>query len=322
MRTLWRSTTSLLRQHPILWLPVAIVEFINFNLRWLENLFNNWKFHQLLLRQPEGRSVLSASPLSVAPSHATMLKLNYISIPLGLSTQLLYDVLLACALFATAVILQRIAETDSGTLRDAVAPIKSSIRRILVFALTLFGLGVIASSLIGFLSPLIHPLDLLNFQSKLENVLSLSLQSQFALERSNLIPTLINSFYNYLWPIPIALCVVYVITPLQVRLLRPPDKNPTAQQARCARIAGTLAALAIAACAFVLLQVRIWLIPSSFPGARYFLQEANSLITLAIYAPLFIAIYLIATPESPLNIVSIPPTAQPEESAPPAEEAP
>jgi len=323
MRDLWRSTVSLLRQHPILWLPVAIVEFIEFNLNWLRSLLSNYYFHQLLLRQSEGRSVLSVSPLSVAPTHATMQKLvEYITFPIGVTTLLIYAVLLACALFATAMILQRIAGTGSGTLRDAVAPIKSSIRRILVYALTFFGLNVIAGSLIGFLSPLVHPLNLLIFQSKLEKVLSLSLQSQFALERSNFIPTFINSLCSYLWPIPIALCVVYVIAPLQVRLLQPPDTNPTAQQARSARIAGVLAALVIAACAFVLLQVRIWLIPSSFPGARYFLQEANSLITLAIYAPLFIAIYLIATPESPLNIVSTPPTAQPEESAPPAEEAP
>jgi hypothetical protein len=318
MRDLWRSTTSLLRQHPILWLPVAIIEFINFNLRWLEHLFLNYHFHQLLHRQSEGHSVLSASPMPLMPTHATMLKFETFTIPLSLSTQLLYDVLLACALFATAVILQRIAETGSGMLRDAVAPIKSSIRRILVFALTLFGLDVISGSLIGFLSPLIHPLDLLNFQSKLEKILSLSLQSQFALERSNFIPTLINSLCSYLWPIPITLCVVYVIAPLQVRLLQPPDTNPTAQQARSARIAGTLAALALAACAFLLLQVRIWFIPSSFPGALYVFQAITALIALAIYAPLFIAIYLIATPDSPL---AIQPNIPPKEDASPAEEA-
>jgi hypothetical protein len=255
-----------------------------------------------------------------------MQKLEYITFPIGVTTLLIYAVLLACALFATAMILQRIAETGSGMLRDAVAPVKSSIRRILVYALTFFGLNVIAGSLIGLLSPLVHPLNLLIFQSKLEKILSLSLQSQFALERSNFIPTFINSLCSYLWPIPITLCVVYIIAPLQVRLLQPPDTNPTAQQARSARIAGTLAALAVAACDFLLLQVRIWFIPSSFHGARYFLQAANSLIAsliaLAIYAPLFIAIYLIATPESPLNIVSTPPIAQPEEDTPPAEDAP
>jgi len=320
MRDLWRSTTSVLRQHPILWLPVAIVEFIAFNLGWLEHMFQNYLLHQLIFRLSEDHSVLSAT--AAAPNHVTMLRLQYITILLGLSTQLLYDVLLACALFATAAILQRIAETGGGMLREAVAPVKSSIRRIMVYALTLFGLGVIAGSLISFLSTLVHPLNLLDFQSKLEKVLSLSLQSQFALERSNFIPTFINSLLHYLWTIPITLCVVYVIAPLQVRLLQPPDTNPTAKQARSARIAGALAALALAACAFLLFQVTFSLIPSSFPGARYFFQAANSLITLAIYAPLFIAIYLIATPDSPLAIPSTPPIAQLEESAPPASDAP
>lgn len=319
MRDLWRSTTSILRQHPILWLPVAIVEFIDFNLNWLRTLLSNYYFHQLLLRQSEGRSVLSVSPLSVAPTHATMQKLEYITFPIGVTTLLIYAVLLACALFATAMILQRIAETGSGMLRDAVAPVKSSIRRILVYALTFFGLNVIAGSLISFLSPLFQSLNLLNFQSKLEQLLSLSLKSQFALEQSNLISELLN----YLWPIPIALCVVYIIAPLQVRLLQPPDTNPTAQQARGARIAGTLAALASAACAFLLLQVRIWLIPSSFPGARYFFQAVTPLISLAIYGPLFIVIYLIANPGSPLAIPPTPPNIPPEEEdIPPAEEAP
>jgi hypothetical protein len=96
--------------------------------------------------------------------------------------------------------------------------------------------------------------------------------------------------------------VVYIIAPLQVRLIQPPDTNPTAQQASRARIAGTLAALASAACAFLLFQFRFGVIPSSSPGALYFFQLITSLITLAIYTPLFIAIYLIATPESPLDI--------------------
>jgi len=317
MRDLWRSTVSLLRQHPILWLPVAIVEFIDFILTWLRSLLDNYVFHQLLLRQSEGRSVLSTSPLSVEPTHATLQTLKYITFPISLTTLLIYAVLFACALFATAAILQRIADTGTGTLRDAVAPIKSSIRRILVYALTFFGLNVISGSLIVFLSPLTQFLNLLNFQSKLEQLLMLSIKSQIALEQSNII----SNLFSHLWPIPITLCVVFIIAPLQVRLLQPPDSNPTAQQTRKARIAGTLAALASAACAFILLQIRFWFFPYSSPGVHYFFQAVPSLITTAIYAPLFIAIYLIANPDSPLAIPPAPQNTPPEEEdLPPAEE--
>ena len=240
--------------------------------------------------------------MPLAPTHATMLKINYINIPIGVTTQLLYDILLACALFAIAVMLQRIAETGSGTLHDAIAPIKLSIRRILVFAITLCGLEVIAGLLISFLSPLLPAFYQPDLQIKLEHLIPLSVSYQIALQTSKVLSYLFSQLFAYSWPIPITLCVVYVIAPLQVRLLQPPDTNPTAQQASRARIAGTLAALASAACAFLLFQFRFGVIPSSSPGALYFFQAATSLITLAIYTPLFIAIYLIATPESPLDI--------------------
>jgi hypothetical protein len=115
--------------------------------------------------------------------------------------------------------------------------------------------------------------------------------------------------------------VVYVIAPLQVRLLQPPDTNTTAQQAWSARIAGTLAALASVACAFLLFQVEFYFVPPSSSAILYSFRAVTSLITLAIYAPLFIAIYLIAKPESPLNIVSTLPDPRPEEDTSPAEEA-
>jgi hypothetical protein len=240
--------------------------------------------------------------MPLAPTHATMLKINYIYIPIGVTTQLLYDILLACALFAIAVMLQRIAETGSGTLHDAIAPIKLSIRRILVFAFTLCGLEVIAGLLISFLSPLLPAFYQPDLQIKLEHLIPLSVSYQIALQTSKVLSYLFSQLFAYFWSIPITLCVVYIIAPLQVRLIQPPDTNPTAQQASRARIAGTLAALASAACAFLLFQFRFGVIPSSSPGAIYFFQLITSLITLAIYTPLFIAIYLIATPESPLDI--------------------
>jgi hypothetical protein len=176
-----------------------------------------------------------------------------------------------------------------------------SIRRILVFAFTLCGLEVIAGLLISFLSPLLPAFYQPDLQIKLEHLIPLSVSYQIALQISKLLSYLISNGFVYFWLIPITLCVVYVIAPLQVRLLQPPDTDPTAQQARSARIAGTLAALASAACAFLLFQFRLWVHPPSSPGTMYFFQAATSLIALATYVPLYIAIYLIATPESPLS---------------------
>ena len=318
MRSLWHSTVSVLRQHPILWLPVAIVEFIDFNLRWLNNLLHHYLIQHIFLRQSEDSSVLSAT--AIAHLHASIHRSEYLTVPLDWCVLLLYNLLLTCTMVATAAMLQRIAQTGIGTLRDAVPPILSSARRMMVFALTLFGLNVIGHSLAGILSSLMQPLNLIDFQTKLEKILSLSLKSSVALEKSNLF----NNLFNNLWPIPITLCVVYIIAPLQVRLLQPPNTNPTTQQTRQARIAWSLAIVtsAIAICTMLLLQVTLSFVPQASPGIVYIFQAVTYLISIALYAPLFIAIYLIATSESPLLISSTLPDAGPEEDVPPTEDAP
>jgi len=316
MRDLWRSTVSILRQYPILWLPVAIVEFIELILRWLESLFRHWLIQKLLLWLSEGHSVLSNSPVYGEPTQHLINKAIIIAAPIGWCFLLLYNVLLTCAIVAIASMLQRIPEAGTGTLCDAVAPVKSYTRRILVFAFTLFGLNVIGQAITSFLAALIQPINLNHFQSTLEQLLSLSVRSQIALEHSNLILGLIGN----IWPIPITLCVVYIIAPLLVRLLQPPDSNPTAQQARIARIAWLLAIVTstVATCASFLLEASLSFALQPSLSISYLFQVVIHLIRLAIYVPLFIAIYLIANPDSPL---AIPPNPPPEEEAPSADDA-
>lgn len=315
MQTLCRSTTSVLRQYPILWLPVAIVEFIDFNLRWLESILRQHLIKQLFLRQSEDHAVLSATALA-----HILQRTNFFTVAFSLCTLFVYDFFLACAMVATAALLQSIAETRSGTLRAITTPILSSIRRILVFATTLFGLNVIGRALSRILSQMLQPLNLIDFQSKLEMLLSLSLRSQIALERSNVISNILNN----LWPIPITLCVVYIIAPLQVRLLQPPDTDSTAQQTTSARIAWFLAIVisAVAVCIILLLQVSLSFVSQLAPGIVNMFQAVTYLISIAIYAPLFIAICLIATPQSSLLIPSESPASQPEEIVPPTVDAP
>jgi len=324
MRDLWRSTTSLLRQYPILWLPIAIVEFIELILSWPESLFRHWLIQKLLLWLSEGHSVLSSSPVYGAPTQHAINMAILLATPIGWCILLLYNVLLTCAIIAIASMLQRIPEAGSGTLRDAVAPIKSSIHRILVFAFTLFGLNVIGQSIAGLLFPLVQSINLNHLQSKLvqmlEHILPLSVRSQIALEHTNLIS---NIFAN-LWPIPITLCVVYIIAPFQVRLLQQPDSNSTAQQVRSARIVWFLAILTSTAATVVshVLETSLSIALQPSPIIFYLFEVVEHLISVAIYAPLFIAIYLIANPDSPLAIPPAPQNTPPEEEdVPPAEEA-
>lgn len=322
MRDLWRSTVSVLRQHPILWIPVAIVEFADFILHWLENIFRQWLIQKLLLRMSEEHSVLSNSPIYGAPTQHAINKAIILVVPLGWCVQLLYNLLLTFAIVATAAILQRIAETGTGTLRDAITAIKSSIRRILVFAFTLFGLNVIGQVITSILAALIRPIDLNHLQSRLVQILSLSVRAQIALEQSNLIS---NLFAN-LWPLPITLCVVYIIAQFQVRLLLPPDTNPTAQQVRSSRIVWLLAIIVSTLATFAAMLLHVFLssvLQPSNIGIIHLYEAVIRIKSIAIYAALFIAIYLIAYPQSPLAIPPIQPITPPDELDPPSvEEAP
>jgi len=288
-----------------------MVEFIDFNLRWLESILRHHLTQQIFLPQSEDRAVLGATAIAHLIHRS-----EFFTVPLSWCVLLLYNVLLTCAMVATAALLQRIADTGSATLRAVTAPILSSARRMIVFAITLFGLNVIGHSLAGILSTLMQPLNLINFQSKLEMILSLSLKSSVALEKSNLL----NNLLNNLWPIPITLCVVYIIAPLQVRLLQPPDTNRTVQQTRQARIVWFLAIVtsAIAICTMLLLQVSLSFVPLASPGILYIFQALTYLISIALYAPLFIAIHLIANPGSPLAIPPTPPSTPPEEDDAPS----
>lgn len=325
MRDLWRSTVSLLWQHPILWLPVAILEFVDFSLQWLEQLFRHWFIQKLLLQLSEKHSVLSNSPIYNEPTQHAMNRAIVLTAPLDWCVLLVYNLLLTCAIVATAAILLQIAQTGSGTLRDAITPIKTSIRRIRDFALTLYGLNLIGHFLTSFLAPQIQHLNLDNFQSRLvqmlEHILSLSIRSQIALEQANLF----NNLFANLWPIPITLCVVYIIAPLQVRLLLPPNSGTTAKQTRHARILWFLAIVAftVTTCATFILQTSLSFALHQSLSIIYSFEVVRHLISIAIYAALFVAIYLIAYPESPLAIPPIQPITPPdEEDTPTAEEAP
>jgi len=283
MRTLWRTTLSLLRQYPILWFPVVLAEFLNFHLRWLERLLQHQLIHQLILWFSQTPSVLSTAPIHIQPTGPIMMKAALLTAPLEWSMRFLCTAVTVAALVATAAILQSIAETGSGTLRAAIAPITSTRHRILILSLQFCGLTILSTALIGLLSPLVFSIHSLQaYQGR---------------------PNLAGSFFSYLWVLPITLFVCYLIAPLQVRLLQSPETTPAPDQARCARIVAIQVALVI--CVFNPLigvaENYILLKPLLAFSLKYFLIEMFfSLIRYAPSALLFIAFYLISNPESPL----------------------
>lgn len=305
MKALWRSTLSLLRQYPILWLPLVLAEFINFNITWFERMLQRSLMGQLLPWLTESRSVLGGATSHIAPTAQTIRDLHLILLPLDLGTELICIFLSAAALVATAELLRSLAKGRPATLPAALASIAPSRRRILIFSLTLLGLNAISEVLTTFLAPLVF----VNFEHKLEHLLSLSLQSANVLEASHLIPNLAS----HLWVLPVALCIVYIIAPLQARLAQPPDAAPVPDQAKQARTAAILTAVAMSALSFLVAMLEaplFQLLPPSSSLVLYPIGTITSLITALPYVPLYIAFYLITTPEGPLNM-SPPANAEP-----------
>jgi len=313
MRNLWRTTASLLRQHPILWLPVVLAEFVNFNLRWFERLLQHHLIQLLILWFSQTHSVLSSTPVHVQPTESIMLKVVLLTAPLEWSMRFLCAAVSVSSLVATAAILQNIAETGCGTIRVVPVSIRLSIRRILIFALQLLAFIVASGFLVALLTPLIAAL---NLPDKLAQLFSLSIEAKIALDSSQFIHYLTRNIVV----VPVALLLLYIMAPAAVRLLQLPYSVPAEHQAKRARIAALFAAVAI----FVLGYLNSML-------EAPFIQQLNLQSSLAIYCyriivaliltlpyvPLFIAFYLIANPESPLVAAPDSLVAPPEEDAEP-----
>jgi hypothetical protein len=310
MRILWRSTTSLLRQYPILWLPVLVAEIVNFNLRWFERLLLRPLRHQLILWFSQAHSVLSTTPVPIQPTGSIMIKTALLTAPLEWGMQFLCAAVTVASLVATAAILQSIAKTGRGSLRAVIAPITSSRRRILIFSLQLFAFGVIAGIVIAIFLPLLSTLYL---PYKLAQFFSLSLKTEMVLNKLQL-----NFLTNYILLAPITLISLYIMAPLAVRLLQPPDSIPAKHQAKQARIAALFVSVATCILSYLLFRLDSLFIALQYAPTgpvAYLFHTFTSFIAAGPWVPLFIAFYLISNPESPLVGASV---APPEEDAAPS----
>jgi hypothetical protein len=315
MRTLFRTTASLLRQYPILWLPLVLAELINFNITWFERMLRRSLMQQLLPWLTESHSVLGGATGHIPATAQTIRNLRLILLPLSLGTELLCIFLSAAALVVTAEILRSLAEARPATLPAALPSIAPSRRRILIFSLALLGLKSISDVLTTFLSPLVFSF---NLEDKLEHLLSLSLKSANVLEATHLIPNLVS----HLWVLPITLCIVYIIAPLQARLAQPPDAAPVLDQAKQVRIAAILTAVAMSALSFLVAMLEVPLFQLLRPASTlvlYPVSTITSLITALPCVPLYIAFYLITTPGSPLASTPDSPDPLPEQPQSPPE---
>jgi hypothetical protein len=297
MRTLWRTTASILRKYPILWLPVALARLIAFHLVWLDSTVRSKLIHALMpwLMHTHAHSVLSGNIVADSTTPNALRKFVVLTAPIQYGTLFLEDFLFACALIATASILHNLATDAPATLRATATPITSSASRISIFCLKLLALTLLSSWTTSFLAPFAGSFIDHNGSQKL---LFLSVKSQMALGGS---PIFIDFLYH-LWILPIALCVVYVIAPIELHLLQPPDLLPAPNQRRQARLAEITATVAISA-----LGLAVWTAQRSLfqlivrtDQNTYLTGIVASFVRAIPYVPLYIAFYLIANPDTRL----------------------
>jgi hypothetical protein len=294
MRTLWHTTVSFLRKYPILWLPVVIARLITFHLDLLDDSLRFEIGHRLLprLMHTRGHSVMGGAIVSDVAEPEALRRASAITAPIHYAALFIGDFLFACALIAIAAMLHSFATTGRSSLRETARPVFRSAQCILVYCLKLFGVSFISGQIVSFLAP--YAGSFIDHNGPLK-LLHLSLESQVALGSS---PVFVDLLYH-LWILPITLCVVYVMAPIELHLLQPPYVPPAPNQRRQARLAGTMAAVAVSA-----LGVAAWAAQRSLFLHLIFHTDRNnylaslvaSLVRAVPYAPLYIVLYLIANP--------------------------
>jgi hypothetical protein len=266
MRNLWRATAHLFWQHPILWLPVAVADAIALSLSYLQRLLQKRAADWLT----QNHSVLGGPP-DLSSSEISVVATYLISVFLVAITALITAFLYTCAMLTVAAMLRNLAQSGRPNLESAAASIKPDLGRGVLFSLRLFAISVVAGMVAS---------SLVLFAEWLLKANYFSLDPRFALAES----------------IVAGMVAAYLIAPNAINLLRPTGAAPAARQeaflARTTAIGATIAFITLS----YLFNKTVF---SALPHAvQVTVHAIASEIATLPYAALFIALALIATPDT------------------------
>jgi hypothetical protein len=279
MRNLWRNTAYLFWQYPILWLPVVLADVIAYCLR----TFQSWMQHAVIQSLVEGHSVLSSSPEPVSTLPVTWAIIFAAS---KLMVELVNLYLYAAAMIALSILIPALVARMKMPWQQILPVVKQSCVRILLFSLKLFGMILVASFL---------DVELVMYLPRLHFLpLSMAVPSR----DQNI--ALVALFFA---------AVAWLLAPSAVALLRPRGSPPAENLRHARNFAAVCVLTSVAIYLFAQVEKASFapLLTSVFRGNLFW--GVLSVISAIPYVPLFIAIYLIATPGSPL---AIPPPANTE----------
>lgn len=136
MRTLWRSTASLFRERPILWVPQLAALVLSFFFSGLDRLVQASLFPHILQWLTQQHSVLGGATEYASPTQALVNRAELYLMPLNWVIRFLNTFLFTAALLATAGLLRSLAATGQPSPQEATSSVTTSIRRILVYSLS------------------------------------------------------------------------------------------------------------------------------------------------------------------------------------------
>ena len=293
MRTLWRNTAYLFWQYPILWLPVILADLIAYCLTTLQTRMTHAVINSLVA----GHSVLSSSPepLQTLPAMWTV-----IFAASKLFVELVNACLYAAAMIAISTSIPALMAQTKIPWQQIPFAIRQRRVQILLLSLKVFGMFTVAvfldTALILYL-PGLHFLPL--------------------------IFTIGSRGESYVIIVLLLAAIAWILAPSALTLLHPREAPPTnLQSIRHARILAAICVAAESALYYLATIAR----PSFAPQLTTALAiNAYWVIASAVsalpYIPLFIALSLIANPDTPLTLIPGSPARPTPPQSPPASTA-
>lgn len=261
MGELWRDLVDVLRQRPLLWLPVLLADLLGY----LINLGRTGLLHLLVVHETSQHSVLGGTAVRTPMSTSAMQSTSIIALLLTWLTYFFRIALYSTALIAIAALVQAYRERrerPAGAVRPALADGSGGILDLSLRALSVYA---VAALLFGWLSPF------------------LANHGQKAILR--------NAWFGYGLTLVLLLALSFCLPPAALRVLA--GRRPDARSVQLSRLFSlVLALVASLLAAFVASNAReLTQVPLA---ARYPLEIIGSLLVALPYVLLFTGLSLLA----------------------------
>lgn len=133
MRELWRKAIQLLKEHPVLWVPLACASATSYYLNWLRRLINN----QIIIWARTSHSVLGGVLPKYDPDYSWMHRALLISAPIAICIQFAIACGYVLAFYFSARFVQARLGNDKRGSNTILSSAKSRWKSILIFSLKL-----------------------------------------------------------------------------------------------------------------------------------------------------------------------------------------